>query len=381
MYLMHRDKVAAEVEVDHKNRPIGIKTIIDENEMPVGVFSRNKQTMKLLFDSWLKSRSVPEARPNLQQIEKKLGKAQSDFFMQNAGVSLTDGYFFSENKNAILWKDINFHNNGFDETFLQIKLDLWKKGIKSPDFTTDGMMEKFWTNNNGTPYLIKMDNIHHDLLCANEVFYFHAAQMLKINAVPYFHGEFSEKKDGKQVKYCTCPSFVVSPNEDFVNALQVRHAESNLSNGKSLILYFKNELGFDKEIREMLTLDCILHNTDRHEKNFGYIKSINGEIRMASLYDNGTCLGVNNIFNENITDKDMKLLRDSRYGILRMFGMPVSLDEQMLISDLQETYELFDIEEKFFQKAVLELKKGIGIYQQAIDGNKIIIGEKQNGKK
>ena len=102
---------------------------------------------------------------------------------------------------------------------------------------------------------------------------------------------------------------------------------------------------------------------------------------MASLYDNGTCLGVNNIFNENITDKDMKLLRDSRYGILRMFGMPVSLDEQMLISDLQETYELFDIEEKFFQKAVLELKKGIEIYQQAIDGNKIIIGEKQNGKK
>ena len=47
-----------------------------------------------------------------------------------------------------------------------------------------------------------------------------------------------------------------------------------------------------------------------------------------------------------------------------------------MISDLQETYELFDIEEKFFQKAVLELKKGIETYQQAIDGNKIIIGEK-----
>lgn len=381
MYLMHRDKVAAEVEVDHKNRPIGIKAIIDANEMPVGVSSRNKQTMNLLFDSWLKSRSVPEARPNLQRIEKMLGRVQSDFFMQNAGISLTDGYFFSENKNAALWENINFHNNGFDETFLQIRLDLWKKGVKSPDFTTDGMMEKFWTNNNGTPYLIKVDNTRQGLLCANEVFYFHAAQMLKINAAPYFYGEFSEKKDSKQMKYCTCPSFVVSPNEDFVNALQVRHAESNLSNGKSLILYFKNELGFDKEIREMLTLDCILHNTDRHEKNFGYIKNLSGEIRMAPLYDNGTCLGANNICDKSIADKDMKLLRDSRYDILKMFGTPVFLDERILISDLQETYELFSIEEKFFQKAVLELKKGIEIYRQAIDGNKIIIGEKQDGKR
>jgi len=36
---------------------------------------------------------------------------------------------------------------------------------------------------------------------------------------------------------------------------------------------------------------------------------------------------------------------------------------------------------KIFQKAVLKLKKGIETYQQKIDGNKIIIGEKQNGKK
>lgn len=50
----------------------------------------------------------------------------------------------------------------------------------------------------------------------------------------------------------------------------------------------------------MITLDCILHNTDRHEKNFGYLIDSNKNCSFVPLFDNGFCLGTNRVANDYV---------------------------------------------------------------------------------
>ncbi|MFC5471940.1 phosphatidylinositol kinase [Cohnella suwonensis] len=53
-----------------------------------------------------------------------------------------------------------------------------------------------------------------------------------------------------------------------------------------------NKHGFESKLHEMILLDAILGNTDRHQDNFGIIRNErNKEIRMAPIYDNSSSLG------------------------------------------------------------------------------------------
>ena len=56
----------------------------------------------------------------------------------------------------------------------------------SPDYTTDGIMEKFWYSIEHTPYLAKMDSLQDNALLANEILYYKIASALGIKTTPYF---------------------------------------------------------------------------------------------------------------------------------------------------------------------------------------------------
>lgn len=45
-----------------------------------------------------------------------------------------------------------------------------------------------------------------------------------------------------------------------------------------------------KSIDQMIIFDAIIDNTDRHKRNFGFLKSENGDYRLAPLYDHGLAL-------------------------------------------------------------------------------------------
>ena len=45
-----------------------------------------------------------------------------------------------------------------------------------------------------------------------------------------------------------------------------------------------------KRIDQMILFDYIVNNTDRHMKNFGFIESKDGKLRMAPLFDHGFSL-------------------------------------------------------------------------------------------
>lgn len=87
---------------------------------------------------------------------------------------------------------------------------------------------------------------------------------------------------------------IVSLSKDFLcDGETLLHASKILNSKKRRVSYSDLILGFPNnvlDINNMLIVDYILNNTDRHHKNFGLIKSL-GSSRFAPLYDHGFSLG------------------------------------------------------------------------------------------
>ena len=335
--------------------PIGYKKIIDKNKIPLGTIGVNKEHEKILFSHWFKSRAIPNIRPNLEKIEQKLGINISEATINSMCLSITDTYWIKNNSEIdFCWEDINYHDNGFDMVFAKYYAGENVIFSKSPDFTTDGVMEKFWYTSCGIPYLAKIDNKYGNCLSANEVVYFQIAANIGVSSTPYIEGLLNDQK------YCASPCFISNSKENYVSAMQVKHNDFKLTS-ENLVKYFSDNLGFEKEIKEMITLDCFLHNTDRHEKNFGYIEKENGLLQFVPMFDNGFCLGVNRSPENSVTDSDMKLFNDKRIDILKRYGTLLDIDRNTCFSILKNVYENFGISENLYSSAKKDLDYGFDI--------------------
>lgn len=358
MILMFQDTPVAKLRCN-KFKPIGYEEIYDKNKLPLGTKGFNDEQEKILFSHWYNSRAIPQTRPNLLDVENKLGMEINEAIIKSMAISITDCYWIKEDNLDCInlkWKDINYHNNGFDLTFANYYASNKIIFSKSPDFTTDGIMEKFWYLSSGIAYLAKIDNKYGNRLIANELVYNDIAKSLNINTTPYVLGKLND------VDFCASPCFVKNENENYISAMQIKHSNFSLSS-ENLLRYFSTELGFEKEIKEMIFLDCLLHNVDRHEKNFGFIKN-SDEIRFVPMFDNGFCLGVNHGRNKKVTDADMKLFNDKRKDILYRYSINKDVDELFCQNILKKYYEELNIEEELYEISKLELEYGLNLIKE-----------------
>lgn len=359
VYLMHKNIPVAEIKLD-ANHIIGFEKIFYSEELPIGLQKISSMLLPILLNKWEKSRSVPLGRIQIDMISQKLGITPEEGFMLSHGVSLTDTYWIKEEKENLFWEDINYHQNGFVSVFGKIYSgESVIEKFPSPDYTTDGMMEKFWISNSGLPYLVKMDNQYHNLQTANEVVASQIGQILfSTEIVPYYLTRIKDKKG------CICPCFITDADCDYIPANQLIH-QYHFSEIQ-MIQYF-DSLGLQREIRDMITLDVLLGNTDRHSLNYGLIYSEDG-IKMAPIFDSGSCLSL-----YRTTAKEIKFPNTVRNNISEDYLSKVELEESVLFHLLQSVYEDFDISEECFEKAKEELLTGIQILQEK---EKIFVFEK-----
>lgn len=357
MILMHKDIPAAEIIIEN-DKITGYKTIFDKDNIPLGTLGYNKTQTRILLKDWYESRSIPAGRVNLDNITKKLGINLAKAFFDNAGVSLTDTYWLKADVNdGVKWADVNFHQNRFDPILPLFSLTGESfANLKSPDFTTDGILEKFWYQSGDEPYLAKFDIAGGGLLCANEVFVSTIAHSLDIDTVPYFYSRINN------IDCCSCPCFVNDAQTDFIPAMLIKHSDFCLTSER-LYQYISDRLGFKTYIKNMIFLDCLIHNTDRHEKNFGYLVTPSG-IRPAPLFDNGYCLGADwePQYFTHPAEGNMKLFGEStRKDILERYDAAKDIDDQMIFDTLQDIYKKYKISEIRYDIAKKELETSFDI--------------------
>ena len=111
--LMHADQPCAVIDPESSI----LLSVVNPNEMPVGVWNENQMVMNMLYRNWLKARAIPKGRPGMDKILAKLEKPLADAFLDFHGVSLTDSYWIKEKGSPLTWQDVNFHDNGFYPVF------------------------------------------------------------------------------------------------------------------------------------------------------------------------------------------------------------------------------------------------------------------------
>ena len=360
MLLMHKDIPVADLTITTGAQIIAAR-ILNTLHMPVGTYSEKPDIVVAKLRRWVETRMIPGGRQEKEYIQKIIGCSVRAAVQKNKHLNLTDCYWLKQDETQLCsWSDINYHANGFSQQLAEsiLRGDAGQvQDIRTPDLTTDGILKKTWVISDGVPSLIKFGNIGpnadgRNLLSANEVAACRIAEMIGIKHADYQAIELAIPHS----MACITPCFIHPPHEEFVTAHQI--SEEYRLDGDQLYLWFV-KAGMQQEVDKMILFDHIIHNTDRHERNFGVIRNpdtleITG---FAPLFDSGSSFGWN--YSPELHDMgETKPFRGSRMDqlkLLKSMNTPIP-DEQTVKNILQETYEWFGLPEQNFRIAETDVR-------------------------
>ena len=296
--LMHKATEVAELTIDETHGGISsIDKILNPEHFPVGVFSasRGRADRKELND-WWRGRSIPASRNGLAEALEKIGEnAIMTVVLKGYGLSLSDHYWVKPEGADIQWEQVNFFDNDFSEDMgdLLFGAEVPERiNFHSPDNTSDGWLKKRWKISNGERLLIKGGSNPFQQEPFNEVIASDLMRELGVNCVHYD----VIWQDG--YPYSVCGNFVTKDTE-LVSAhrfMRIKKKQNHENTYQHFVSCCK-EAGLDAIpfLDQMLTVDYIIANEDRHFNNFGLLRNPDTLefVGFAPLYDSGTSLCYN----------------------------------------------------------------------------------------
>jgi hypothetical protein len=283
-----------------------ILSIHSSEHLPIGLrYSNTGKPHIGSLDSWWSERSIPNTRQKLDVALSELDvKDPAELLTKNFSLSLSDQYWMCPKDKKTDWHDVNFFENEFSpdigDALFGKKSDKIKNFV-SPDATTDGWLKKRWAIMDGKRVLIKGGSNPYYQEPYNEVL---ASEIMKRLGVPHIEYRLAEL-DNKP--YSLCENFI-APDTELIPAWRIINSEkqpNHLSNYQHF-LAVSDKIGVSdaqKNIDDMIVVDFIISNTDRHYNNFGMIRNADTLewIGNAPVYDSGTSMF------HNLSAKEIKL--------------------------------------------------------------------------
>lgn len=295
---MHKETPIVLLDIDEDVCVINkIEEIYNEAHLPVGIYIANGIVDRAELNHWWLERSIPANRIGIKEVLESLNISNTRIFLTKCyGLSLSDQYWIRPAEHEDLhWRDINFFDNSFSEIFGDLLLgkDINKDefNFNSPDITTEGCLKKRWKIIDGKRCLVKAGIAPFMLEPFNEVIATVIMEKLKIPHIPY------RLILDDEIPYSVCEDFITSDTE-FVSARRIMLTAKQDSNTSLYRMYINccETLGITditNAIDQMIVLDYIIANEDRHFNNFGLIR--NAEtlewIGVAPIFDSGSSLG------------------------------------------------------------------------------------------
>ncbi len=232
--------------------------------------------------TWIESRYILTHRNNIKAFYSILGITKLEEFVDITHcVSLKDTFWVQRNGGKLRWENISPYTNPLNRVVADYSFDRKINGKNitgSPDFSTDGNFPKCWKRVNGVLRLYKAgssgaSNAGNEPY--SEVYATKVAKLLGVYHVPY---EIDTYKD-KLVSKCDCMC-----NED-VGFISYRDCTDSYEADFEKLL---RDFNYSREILDMLLLDFLTCNVDRHYGNFGFQvdNNLNKVIGLAPIFDN-----------------------------------------------------------------------------------------------
>lgn len=240
---------------------------------------------------WLRHRTIPANRAYAQNFLSKNGLRENDFIgilQVCKGLSLTDCYWVTYPDDQKTLAEVNLFDNRFSQVLSQIAFTGYgsspvSKFRSSPEFTTNGMLPKAWRRKEGKVLLYKGGTSGLANTGKEPYSEFYAAQVAEAMGIPHVTYGLSKWKG----QLCSTCELFTSKDVSFVPA-------STLINTSKIskIIDWYDDHGWKNDLADMLVLDAIIRNTDRHLGNFGFLvdNHTNQLLRPAPVFDNGLSL-------------------------------------------------------------------------------------------
>lgn len=374
--------------VEYNTTLNGIENIYDIYNIdyaPLSISNANKtlgaNLLKQIND-WFKGRGIPSWRKELEKLLEKLNVSSPEELLNKSyALSLSDQYWLKEENSNVKWQDINFFTNDFEyEAYLEASLDSSsnlttstdKAILRSPNNTTDGMLQKGWIIENGKRILVKGTYTSSREEPFNEWLASQISKRLGFNYCNYFV-EWTDKT--KLIS--KCENFV-SEDEEIISAYDVFKSEKKPNNINDYEFYIQtlekhNVPNARENVEDMFILDYLMLNTDRHLKNFGVIRNVNTLewVRTTPIFDTGQSMECDKYLDEiNFsygTGKFFTNTNKNYENILKVIGKDiVNIDIKRLDGLCDEYHSLLekykdklDMSDKRIEKLVNGLQERI----------------------
>ena len=296
--IMHGNVECCIFTIDGSYNEIEKYEIFNRKHTPVEI----KDSKTLL--KWINKRLIPANRIQYDRIVSNYLNAYDNLtklILDSFALSLSDGYWIKPLNDSSTWETINYYKNDFDISLLDMYLDSaisseYKPIAMSPSNNIDGISPKAWTIENGLRVLIKRGKA--DVL--NEVIISKILDRFKFFHVDYWFDLYNDKP------VCKCNNFT-SDKIEFIPASEIAKIYND---GKEDILWYMKFIdnrinnGYNI-ISNMLLIDLVLGNEDRHWGNFGVLRNISTLefVDVAPIFDNGDALWISGFYNPIVKSK------------------------------------------------------------------------------
>ena len=295
--LMHRDILAAVVEISEDGALQRIVSVRDRAHFPFGTAPKEGSLDPTGLKRWWDNRRIPMSRADLENVRGiVLPKEASSLSLLLAcnGLSLSDSFWIRKEGEETSFEELNFFTNDYSYDLGDVLVGKKKdqcSSLMSPDSTSEGNLKKRWKTIDGDRVLLKSGTPPYCYEVFNEVIASRVCAWLGIPHVEYW----LVNEDG--APYSACSDFV-SYSQDFVTAYMIYNGAKK-HNDESLFSFFLRryqELGVEeprRRLEEMLLVDFLLGNEDRHLNNFGLIRDARTLrfVGVAPIFDTGSSLG------------------------------------------------------------------------------------------
>lgn len=285
-YFMRKDTVLAKIKVSADNR---VKIV--QLYRPIPFIDSD------YVEEWVWGRISPIfGRKNLEYILKVMGiRSLIAYINISYAISLTDCYWVKPINDSKTWKDINPYTHRISRVLSKLTLGFGQSGVinKSPsaEFRSDGSFDKCWIRSNGVLYLVKASAPKYNEMTGNESYSeVLVGQLAKALGITRYVDYVCENRavGNNTVVICKCRNFT-SENISFApleSLSRLRYSDIETQ------YKFMCGCGDGILFLQMLLLDALTFNEDRHTGNYGIIYSPDNpsKYKMAPIFDNNLAL-------------------------------------------------------------------------------------------
>lgn len=340
-FLMHKELAVAQLELDAATGNISkLDEVFLPAHLPLATTIKGRADRAAL-NAWWIDRSIPASRSGIREALDTLQIPDTKILLAKCwGLSLSDQYWIKPADSRVTWRQVNFFENPFSEDIGDVlfgeRIRKNNMDFQSPDNTSDGCLKKRWKIVDGKRILIKGGSNPFQQQPFNEVVASKIMELLDIPHVPYkvLHIEGTP--------YSACEDFV-TPGTELVSAWRIMKSQKQNNSHSTYQHYVKCCEDFGVNIRhsldQMLVLDYIIANEDRHQNNFGLIRNADTLewIGAAPIFDSGSSLGYDKLAaqilsGKNVECKPFKRTHEEQIRLVSSFDW-ISFDRLVGIED------------------------------------------------